>query len=183
MTLGSFFGLNSSRKRRDISPNVSPPPDDASTRENGSTTPTLDPGVASPDSADSTRMTPDNVSLKAPTSHHLAKAAASVATFGLNALKESSDAFPPLKSVAGGLSFILTNYEVNTQFYRFMHVVDLLKKWVSNKKDTRRLLERVEALHAKFQKGGMADHDGDEKQRRAELEEYVATPLCFRRLA
>ena len=38
--------------------------------------------------------------------------AGSVAKYGLEVLKESSDALPPLKSVVGGLSFFLSTYEV-----------------------------------------------------------------------
>ena len=40
------------------------------------------------------------------------KVAGSVAKYGVQALKESSDALPPLKSVVGGLSFFLSTYEV-----------------------------------------------------------------------
>jgi hypothetical protein len=32
--------------------------------------------------------------------------------FALSAAKESSDAFPPLKSVMGGLTFLLNNHQV-----------------------------------------------------------------------
>jgi len=39
-------------------------------------------------------------------------AASATAKLFLRAAKESSDAFPPLKSVVGGLCFILDNYEV-----------------------------------------------------------------------
>ena len=46
------------------------------------------------------------------------KVAGSVAKFGVQALKESSDALPPLKSVVGGLSFFLSTYEV-----RFIYVI------------------------------------------------------------
>jgi len=40
------------------------------------------------------------------------KVAGSVAKYGVQMLKESSDVLPPLKSVAGGLSFFLSTYEV-----------------------------------------------------------------------
>ena len=39
-------------------------------------------------------------------------AASATAKLFLRAAKESADAFPPLKSVVGGLCFILDNYEV-----------------------------------------------------------------------
>jgi len=40
-----------------------------------------------------------------------AKATASVAKYGLQLVKESSDALPPLKSVSSGLCFLLDTYE------------------------------------------------------------------------
>jgi len=46
------------------------------------------------------------------------KVAGSVAKYGVQALKESSDVLPPLKSVVGGLSFFLSTYEV-----RFIYVI------------------------------------------------------------
>ena len=41
------------------------------------------------------------------------KSALGVAMFALSAAKESSDAFPPLKSVMGGLTFLLKNHQVD----------------------------------------------------------------------
>ena len=38
--------------------------------------------------------------------------ASSVAKLLLRAVRDSADAFPPLKSVAGGLCYLLENYEV-----------------------------------------------------------------------
>lgn len=45
--------------------------------------------------------------------------AGSVAKYGLQALKESSDALPALKSVVGGLSFFLSTYEVRFIFVAY----------------------------------------------------------------
>ena len=40
------------------------------------------------------------------------KSALGVAMFALSTAKESSDAFPPLKSIMGGLMFLLNNHQV-----------------------------------------------------------------------
>ena len=50
-----------------------------------------------------------------------AKATASVAKYGLQLVKESSDALAPLKSVSGGLCFLLDTYEAG--FPTFIHDV------------------------------------------------------------
>ena len=47
--------------------------------------------------------------------------ASSTAKLFLRGVKESADAFPPLKSVAGGLCYILDNCEV--RFFSSMHYV------------------------------------------------------------
>ncbi|KAF8966797.1 hypothetical protein BDZ97DRAFT_1917311 [Flammula alnicola] len=83
------------------------------------------------------------------------KTAVSVAKYGLQTLKESADAFPPLKSVVSGLSFLLSTYE----------------QWVSNKEDLQRLLRRVELLQKMFEQDEdlYGNQDSGEKERRSEL--------------
>ena len=57
---------------------------------------------------------PAQLSSHVPGKSKLKSIATSTAKLFLRGVRESADAFPPLKSVAGGLCYILDNYEVRS---------------------------------------------------------------------
>jgi hypothetical protein len=75
---------------------------------------TGDPAVPGP-----VRVRADTSKVKSEWSH----TASSAAKLLLRTVKEASDAFPPLKSVAGGLCAILDNCEVQSDVVRLIHVL------------------------------------------------------------
>lgn len=74
--------------------------------------------------------------------------ASEVAKTCLRFLKESSDAFPPLKSIVGGISFFVDNHEVRGYSYKskFFFVHKVPKKWGANKETLQSLTMRVSQL-------------------------------------
>jgi hypothetical protein len=90
-------------------------------------------------------------------------------------VSESADAFGPLKSVAGGLCFILENYEVwATSRMRYLRYSLALQRTKANKQAIESLAPRVDAL-AKQLRRRAPEGDVREQERRKELEEYVYT--------
>lgn len=94
-----------------------------------------------------------------------------VAKTCLRALKESSDAFPPLKSLVSGISFFIENYEVSEQTSHYTFLTRS-KKWEQNKETLQRLTIRILRL-THDSKGKMGQvNDSAEVTRREELERY-----------
>ena len=67
------------------------------------------PGPGEGDGSDSEN---ENAGASAANTHDLGSTVTSSAKLILRGVRDSADAFGPLKSVAGGLCFILENYEV-----------------------------------------------------------------------
>jgi len=88
----------------------------------------------------------------------------------LGGAKESADAFPPLKSVLGGLCFILDNCEVwwlpRICYPQHLHLPQRTK---ANKQAIELLAPRVKAIFASLCKP-VSEGDTNEKTRRKELE-------------
>ena len=99
-------------------------------------------------------------------------AASATAKLFLRATKESADAFPPLKSVVGGLCFILDNYEVWHSFWYTQSLVftSPAQQTRANKKAIESLVPRIKALSASLCKPVPESNSG-EQMRRKELEQ------------
>lgn len=100
------------------------------------------------------------------------KSVASVtAKLFLRGAKESADVFPPLKSVVGGLCFIVDNFEV-CQLYHIYYPQHLwaLQQTNANNQAVKSLAPRVTALFASL---CQPVHEGyvKEEQRRKELQQ------------
>ena len=77
------------------------------------------------------------------------KTASATAKMLLRGVKESADAFPPLKSVAGGLCFILENCEVRPYFpTHYSQNLQVLQQTKANEQAIWSLAHRVTALFA-----------------------------------
>jgi len=75
--------------------------------------------------------------------------ASATAKLLLHGVKESADAFPPLKSVAGGLCFILENYEVQPYFpTRYSQNLQVPQQTKANEQAIESLAHRTNALSA-----------------------------------
>jgi hypothetical protein len=89
----------------------------------------------------------------------------------LRGVRDSADAFGPLKSVAGGLCFILENYEVRPSSTLTIHsAYGSPQRTEANKEAIGSLAPRVEAL-AKLLCAPVSEGDVDERERRAKLEQ------------
>ena len=89
----------------------------------------------------------------------------------LRGTKESADAFPPLKSVVGGLCFIVDSFEV-CQLYSIHYPQSLLvpQQTNANKKAVKSLVPRVTALFASLCRP-VPEGDMKEELRRKELQQ------------
>jgi len=102
---------------------------------------------------------------------NLGSLASSTAKLLLRGVRESADAFPPLKSVAGGLCYILENYEVRsssgTCYPRRLQVPQRTK---ANTKTIVSLAPRVKALSSSLC-ASVSEDDFKERERRKQLKE------------
>ena len=97
--------------------------------------------------------------------------ATATAKLFLRAVKESADAFPPLKSVVGGLCFILDNYEVQYSLSMHNHCVHKCPQQTrANKQAIESLVPRIKGLSASLCKV-VPEGNGREEMRRKELEQ------------
>ena len=88
----------------------------------------------------------------------------------LSGVKESADAFPPLKSVLGGLCFILDNCEVwEPSSICYPQHLQVPQRTKANKQAIESLAPRVKALSASLCKP-VSEGDTSERARRKELE-------------
>jgi len=88
----------------------------------------------------------------------------------LRGVRDSADAFPPLKSVAGGLSFILENCEVwPSPHILYPHRLQVLQRTKANKQTIESLAPRVKAL-ADLLCSPVSEDDIEEESRRNILE-------------
>ena len=90
----------------------------------------------------------------------------------LEVVKESSDVFVPLKSVVGGLSVLLKQYDVSVRLGNFGLADYSCKQFIANKDDVRRLIGRVELLTISLT-GPPQENDIKEIARREVLERFV----------
>jgi hypothetical protein len=89
----------------------------------------------------------------------------------LRGVKDSADAFGPLKSVAGGLCFIMDNYEVRSSPTSTIHnAYGSPQRTEANEEAIGSLAPRVEAL-AKLLCVPVSEGDVNERERRAKLEQ------------
>ena len=99
--------------------------------------------------------------------------ASATAKLVLRAVRDSADAFPPLKSVAGGLCYILENCEVWTHFYAYYpRSLQAFQRTKANKQAMESLAPRVKALSASLCLPVPKD-DFKERDRRKKLEQWV----------
>ena len=93
----------------------------------------------------------------------------------LEVVKESSDVFTPLKSVVGGLSAILKQYDVSSSYIENPYSADFVhcnKQYIANKEDVPRLINRVDSLSTSLT--GQPQHgDIKEIERRKVLGRFV----------
>ena len=87
----------------------------------------------------------------------------------LRGVRESADAFPPLKSVAGGLCFILENFEVGSPPHTPSHLLQVSQRTRGNEQAIESLAPRVEAL-SKLLCAPVSEGDAKEQERRKKLE-------------
>ena len=97
-------------------------------------------------------------------------AVSSTAKLLLRGVRDSVDAFPPLKSVAGGLCFILENCEVSPSTIRYLRRLRVPQRTKANKQAIESLAPRVKAL-AKSLCRPVSDDDIEERERRQKLEQ------------
>ena len=95
--------------------------------------------------------------------------ASSSAKLVLRGVRDSADAFGPLKSVAGGLCFILENYEVQYLPSRTISKTYRPQRTKANKQAIESLAPQVEELHDLLCKP-VKEGDVKERERRARLE-------------
>lgn len=115
-------------------------------------------------------------------SNELKYAIVNVAKTGLAFLKESSDAFPPLKSLLSGLVFLLGNHQVCFGITR-VSCLDLLvkKKWKDNRASVDRLIARLSDL-VKDAGSRLQSLDAAELNRRRALDRFVVHLILISRL-
>ena len=103
----------------------------------------------------------------------------------LDVVKESSDVFTPLKSVVGGLSAILKQYDVSLYDSGNPDSADFVyfnKQYIANKEDVQRLITRVDLLSTSLT--GKPQHDDvKEIERREVLGRFVLAQFCFSTLS
>jgi hypothetical protein len=96
--------------------------------------------------------------------------ASATAKLLLRGVRDSADAFGPLKSVAGGLCFILENFEVqHFSHIRYPQHLQVSQRMKGNKQAIESLAPRVEALSASLCTP-VSKGDAKEETRRKELE-------------
>jgi len=96
--------------------------------------------------------------------------ASATAKLFLRGVRESADAFGPLKSVAGGLCFILENCEVEPPSQHILCTILIInQRTKANKQAIESLAPRVKAL-SDLLCVPVSDDDAGEKVRRKELE-------------
>ena len=96
--------------------------------------------------------------------------ASSSAKLVLRAVRDSSDAFGPLKSVAGGLCFILENCEVRYPPYKPSVTLTFPKRTKANEQAIESLAPRVKELAERLCKP-IREGDVEEGERRTRLEQ------------
>jgi len=97
------------------------------------------------------------------------KTVSATAKLLLRGVKESADAFPPLKSVAGGLCFILENYEVRPYFpTHYSQSLQVLQQTKANEQAIWSLAHRVTTLFASLCTP-VSEGDVKEESRRKDL--------------
>jgi len=97
------------------------------------------------------------------------KTASATAKLLLRGVKESADAFPPLKSVAGGLCFILENWEVRPYFpTHYSQSLQVRQQTKANEQAMVSLADRVNTLSALLCTP-VSEGDTKEDSRRKEL--------------
>ena len=88
----------------------------------------------------------------------------------LRGARDSADALGPLKSVVGGLCFILENYEVCTHCNIHLQCSQALRSTKANKQAIKSLAPRVKAL-AELLCKPVSEGDARERERRQKLEQ------------
>jgi len=102
---------------------------------------------------------------------NLKSLASSTAKIFLRGVKESADAFPPLKSVAGGLCYILDNYEVRpSSSIHYGQRLQVPQQTKANTQTVESLAPRVKALSASLC-ASISENDFKERGRRKRLEQ------------
>ena len=97
--------------------------------------------------------------------------ASATAKLLLRGVRDSADAFGPLKSVAGGLCFVLENCEVRPSSHiRHPHCLQAHQRTKANKQAMESLAPRVEAL-AELLCAPVPQGDANEQERRKRLEQ------------
>ena len=98
------------------------------------------------------------------------KLASSTAKLFLRGVRDSADAFGPLKSVASGLCFVLDNCEVRLDPpVRFLQRSHILQRTKANKQSVESLVPRIEELN-KLLCMPVSESDTSERERRKRLE-------------
>ena len=87
----------------------------------------------------------------------------------LRGVNESADAFGPLKSVTGGLCFILENCEVCSSHVYYPRCLQVLQRTKGNEQAIESLAPRVKALFASLCTP-VSEDDLKEQERRKKLE-------------
>ena len=101
---------------------------------------------AAPDQGQET-LSPDQSEPNATADENKWKTASATAKLLLRGVKESSDAFPPLKSVTGGLCFILENYEVRAHFpTHYSQSLQVPQQTKANEQAMESLAHRINAI-------------------------------------
>ena len=98
------------------------------------------------------------------------KATASASTKLLRGVRDSADALGPLKSVAGGLCFILENYEVSFPYDVYLQCSQALRRTKANEQTIESLTPRVKSLAESLCKR-VSKGDAREQERRQKLEQ------------
>ena len=97
--------------------------------------------------------------------------ASATAKLLLRGVNESADAFGPLKSVTGGLCYILENCEVWTHFYvHYPRSLQVFQRTKANKQAIESLAPRVKALSTSLC-SPVSQDDFKERERRKKLEQ------------
>ena len=97
--------------------------------------------------------------------------ASATAKLFLRGVRDSSDAFGPLKSVAGGLCFILENCEVRPSFHAYrLYPLQAFQRTKENTQAIESLAPRVKALSATLCTS-TSEGDLKEQERRTKLEQ------------
>jgi len=97
--------------------------------------------------------------------------ASATAKMFLRGIKESADAFPPLKSVVGGLYYIVDNFEVWQPYsIHYPQHLQVPQQTTANSQAVKSLAPRVTALFASLCRP-VPEGDVKEKTRRDELQQ------------